>query len=102
MTKYEEQYYHDINRIADALEKLVQISTINREDVKEEPSCVSTVKLHYVCPYCNSRNIQSMYEINNVAANNRKAHYICRDCHKEFDIDEKSTNEMFINGERII
>lgn len=42
------------------------------------------------CPYCGSNNVQRMYET--VLLTDRKqysSHYICKDCHKEFDVYDK-------------
>lgn len=107
MTKYEVQFYNDIHRIADALEKLVPIFAKNIEKVKkeemiknfvDEPIHTLTIEnpnIQYVCPYCHSKNIKSIYGTINVDGSNHRTHYICGDCHKEFDVD-KNTNEIFI------
>lgn len=121
MTKYEEQYYHDINRIANALEKLVQNTTkqivaqpLSKElaeelmektkrEMMDGPSRLHTTgSPQYVCPHCYSTNIRSMYGIINLDGSNDRTHYICNECHKEFDVDKGNTNEMFINGQRLV
>lgn len=42
--------------------------------------------MHYVCPHCYSKNIQAMYGTIKLDGSNQSTHYICEDCHKEFDI----------------
>lgn len=40
------------------------------------------------CPYCGSTNVQYMYGTASLSTegNQISRHYICKDCHKEFDI----------------
>lgn len=107
MTKYEEQYYHDIKRIADALEKLVQIFKIDIEDAKRvemakkfmnEPIHTLTIEnpnIQYICPVCCSKNVHSMYGKINLDGSNNRIHYICENCHTKFDVS-KDKNEIFI------
>ena len=55
----------------------------------DEPTHIPTAEcpnIHYVCPYCYSKNIQSMYGTIKLDGSGDSTHYICEDCHKEFDI----------------
>lgn len=42
------------------------------------------------CPYCGSNNVQCMYGITALSTNGNinkiTRHYLCNDCHKEFDV----------------
>lgn len=40
------------------------------------------------CPYCGSKNVQYMYGTATLTTNKNQmsCHYICEDCHKEFDV----------------
>ena len=42
-----------------------------------------------ICPHCGSNNIQYMYGTALVYTGNKNqftCHYLCKDCHKEFDV----------------
>jgi len=70
----------------------------------DKPTYIHTAvnpNIQYVCPHCYSNKIHSMYGIINVDGSNLRTHYICEDCHKEFDINE-GTREIFINGQRLV
>ena len=73
------EYHKDIHRIADALEKIAKSLEIT--DSNTNP-ILST------CPYCGSNNIQYMYGTAAMLTNKNQlsCHYICKDCHKEFDV----------------
>ena len=102
MTKYETQYYYDIHRIADALEKLAQRFTIDEEETaKEELPPISTAdssNIQHVCPFCYSDRIHAMYGTINLDGSNDKTHYICEDCHKEFDINKMTQGILLTSG----
>lgn len=38
------------------------------------------------CPYCSSTRVKSLYGTINCDGSNNRIHYICEDCHKEFDV----------------
>lgn len=40
------------------------------------------------CPYCGSKNVQYMYGTTTLLTNKNQfsCHYICNECHKEFDV----------------
>jgi len=91
MNKYEEQYYHDIHRIANALEKIaknLENPLSNQEHQIVSGHINSDIKLSITCPYCNSKNIQYMYGTTLMSTNENQlsCHYICNDCQKEFDV----------------
>lgn len=90
-TKYEEQMYNDIHRIANALEKIAKSLENPLND--KEPQGVSShinsdIKPSTICLYCGSTNVQYMYgtALATPTKNQFTCHYICEDCHKEFDV----------------
>ena len=44
--------------------------------------------IQYVCPHCYSKNIHCMYGTINLDGSNHRTHYICEDCHTEFDVSK--------------
>ena len=62
-------------------EQLIEL--INKQMPCEQTNENSTKML---CPHCYSSNIQSMYKTINLDGSNNRAHYICKDCHKEFEV----------------
>ena len=59
------------------------------DNFMDEPTHIPTAEypnIHYVCPHCYSKNIQSMYGTINLDGSGDSTHYICEDCHKEFEI----------------
>lgn len=74
MTRYEEEYYNDIHRIANALEKIAKSLELEKTD---SPT---------ICPRCYSTNVKTLYVISKSDGSNTFNHYICEDCHKEFDV----------------
>lgn len=42
------------------------------------------------CPYCGSNNVQYMYGTALLTTNKNQfsCHYLCKDCHKEFDVQK--------------
>lgn len=88
MTKYEERYYNDVNRIANAIEKIARY--FENKEVKPNIITVNGLQsspYQQKCPYCGSYNIQSMYGTIILDGKTTKTtHYMCKDCHKEFDV----------------
>lgn len=41
-----------------------------------------------MCPNCYSMRVKSLYETINCDGSNKRLHYICEDCHKEFDLPD--------------
>ena len=72
-TRYEEQMYNDIHRIAIALEKIAKLLepphiVINEMSEKEKEKCLEKLQNSYtlsstlpICPHCGSSNVQYMY-----------------------------------------
>ena len=82
MTRYEEEYYADIHRIANALEKIAKSLDEKKQQLKKEEESKEKV----ICPHCLSTNVQSLYGTINLDGSNNKIHYICENCQKEFDV----------------
>lgn len=53
---------------------------------EEELNSLEEEKTNSTCPYCGSNNVQSMYGTTYLDGINQRIHYICEDCHKEFDV----------------
>lgn len=47
---------------------------------------VEEEKINSTCPYCGSMRVKSLYGTINCDGSNKRLHYICEDCHKEFDL----------------
>lgn len=89
MTKYEEQMYHDIHRIANALEKIAK--SLENPLTNVEPQDVSShinlnLKPVITCPHCVSTNVKALYGMSTIDGKTISTHYICKDCHKEFNV----------------
>ena len=113
MIRYEEEYYHNIRRLTNNIESIAEsLEAINKtlekltkvlESEKEVVSVcydkgigdyLKKISGEYnstTCPYCGSTNVQYMYGTitpfnytNNLQT--MSSHYMCLDCHKEFDV----------------
>lgn len=90
MTRYEEEYYNDIHRIANALEKIAK--SLEKTDVSYDKGVEDYLKKvsgeynSVICPRCYSTNVKTLYVISKSDGSNTFNHYICEDCHKEFDV----------------
>lgn len=88
-TKYEEQYYNDVHRIANALERIAEhyqkgsfalsIDGFNQCEMPLQNKEMIT------CPRCSSNAISIMY-VTSFACDCKATHYTCLNCHKEFDV----------------
>lgn len=86
ITKYEEQMYNDIHRIAVALEKIAKSLEQQKQSVYNLCETNNNFKIKATCPSCCSQNVKEMYGTINLDGSNNRTHYMCLDCHKEFDV----------------
>lgn len=101
-TKYEEQMYNDIHRIANALEKIAKIFeppkiVVNEMNEEEKEKYLEQLKNNKIipnvvgskpngfCPRCGSNDICIMY-VTSRPCDCEITHYMCLNCHKEFDV----------------